>query len=446
MRDRRSRRLYRAMLTAWVSAIALACASRTQAQAPTPPTPNPADPVDYIAWVNENFGDERALRTGKIYLQVYEQIGSWARNRAWDPYIEAPWSDVENLSQWLDRNRKPLSRFRRNSAKPTCFFPMEPGESTGEPLVDRALVLIKMPPLLKHANACRGLTANGFRAWADGDHTLLLKNALAIVRSGHQLQGSAILWVRRAGFICAREGRIALLNAANQSDEPGRWAQQVLPKLIQADPPWPGLESTLHLERVMALDLCQRLFAPPNDQNQSPIRRSVYERFNQSLDLPSLRLLDKLRFESTVRAFETSYDTLEKWAGLPYLEAIDSPQRPTIVSRRAKNALVHRFLANLESARTRLAQATAARRGGHLALRLLAHQRVNGQLPDSLDEIQSDDLAEIRIDPFSGQDMVYRRQGDAFVLYSVSANRQDDQGRHEPRGDDGDHVFWPPPD
>ena len=55
-------------------------------------------------------------------------------------------------------------------------------------------------------------------------------------------------------------------------------------------------------------------------------------------------------------------------------------------------------------------------------------------------------LAELRVDPFSGQDFVYQRQGESFTLYTVGDNLKDDGGRHDPRWADGDFVFWPRPD
>ena len=86
---------------------------------------------------------------------------------------------------------------------------------------------------------------------------------------------------------------------------------------------------------------------------------------------------------------------------------------------------------------------TAWRRATHLIVHVYAHRAATGAFPDSLDELGGADLPELRIDPFSGRDLVYKRKGDSFTLYSVSEDLRDDGGRHHARWNEGDFVFWP---
>ncbi|MBN1437485.1 MAG: hypothetical protein JW936_10470 [Sedimentisphaerales bacterium] len=83
-----------------------------------------------------------------------------------------------------------------------------------------------------------------------------------------------------------------------------------------------------------------------------------------------------------------------------------------------------------------------------LALRLWEAE--HGDWPGSLDELVAGGyLDELPGDPYSGGSLVYRRDGDEFVLYSLGADFDDDGGVQDPnsswgQGDDGgDRVFWP---
>jgi hypothetical protein len=92
-------------------------------------------------------------------------------------------------------------------------------------------------------------------------------------------------------------------------------------------------------------------------------------------------------------------------------------------------------MASRAKARTRALLATTA---------VLAYKRDRGQLPETLEELtEIGYLKAVPIDPFSDGPLVYRKVGDDFVMYSVGADFEDDDGTGS--GDsDGDYVFWPP--
>jgi hypothetical protein len=70
--------------------------------------------------------------------------------------------------------------------------------------------------------------------------------------------------------------------------------------------------------------------------------------------------------------------------------------------------------------------AEAAVMQGALALR--AYQIEHGQYPDSLAQLRAGGGWEIESDPFSGKDLIFRRQGNGYILYSVGPNFKDDGG------------------
>lgn len=52
-----------------------------------------------------------------------------------------------------------------------------------------------------------------------------------------------------------------------------------------------------------------------------------------------------------------------------------------------------------------------------------------GQYPESLEALVPGLLNEVPTDPFTGKPLVYRREGDGFIVYSLGSNQKDDGGR-----------------
>jgi len=80
-------------------------------------------------------------------------------------------------------------------------------------------------------------------------------------------------------------------------------------------------------------------------------------------------------------------------------------------------------------------------------LALLRYGSDMSQLPASLSELVSSRYLErVPMDPYSDGPLVYRRNGDGFVLYSLGADFDDDGGTASTWGqgeEGGDQVFWP---
>jgi len=74
-------------------------------------------------------------------------------------------------------------------------------------------------------------------------------------------------------------------------------------------------------------------------------------------------------------------------------------------------------------------------------LSLRQYVRGNGTYPDRLDALVPSYLEDVPIDSFSGDPLIYRRDGAGFVLYSVGANLVDDNGVFTGRYWEGD-IVW----
>ncbi len=81
----------------------------------------------------------------------------------------------------------------------------------------------------------------------------------------------------------------------------------------------------------------------------------------------------------------------------------------------------------------------ARRRCALIALEVERFRRTNdGWLPESLDALPSKLAEDLLIDPYDGQRLRYRQTADGYVIYSIGADRQDQQGATvAPRGQSG---------
>ena len=76
-----------------------------------------------------------------------------------------------------------------------------------------------------------------------------------------------------------------------------------------------------------------------------------------------------------------------------------------------------------------------------LALALRAYKKQHGAYPDRLSLLTPSHMDSLPKDPFSGEDYLYRIEGEGFVLYSVGRDLKDDGGRPMKGRAQGD-IVW----
>jgi hypothetical protein len=91
--------------------------------------------------------------------------------------------------------------------------------------------------------------------------------------------------------------------------------------------------------------------------------------------------------------------------------------------------------------KTRLTQDVTVQRERlvHVGLALAIYQKEKGTYPATLAELAPKYIPAVPDDLFTGKPMVYRKNDDGYLLYSVGPNGVDEEGRDEksePRGDD----------
>ena len=91
--------------------------------------------------------------------------------------------------------------------------------------------------------------------------------------------------------------------------------------------------------------------------------------------------------------------------------------------------------------RKTMATAQANVQVARAALALLRHKLAHGAYPASLAEIDPAFLPEVPLDPFTGNPLVYRPDGDGFLLYSLGENLADDGGTEKSQDNSKSKAF-----
>jgi hypothetical protein len=255
------------------------------------------------------------------------------------------------------------------------------------------------------------------------------------------------------GIACAELGYTGLRFALAHAEDPAGLAAELLPQLDATDPPWPTLDRAFLGERLSAWDCCQRLYVPGQrpgtwSLDLSILRRTSLGEMTAPMDMSGLvpKVID---YDQTLAEFDAYYDAYVAWIRSPYHEVANKTDQFKRMKEKSRNNLFLTLTPDLTRPRVLAEQIAAERRATHLICHLLTHRAKVGAYPDSLDELEATDLAQLRIDPFSGEDFVYRKTADGFTLYTVAQDLKDDGGKHDERwGRDGggDFVFWPVPD
>ncbi|MBU1631216.1 MAG: hypothetical protein KKH49_05390, partial [Candidatus Omnitrophica bacterium] len=91
--------------------------------------------------------------------------------------------------------------------------------------------------------------------------------------------------------------------------------------------------------------------------------------------------------------------------------------------------------------------------GLKIALALKIYKKKNGSYPNNLTAIVPDIISELPLDPFTGENFIYRKEGEGFIVYSVGENETDNNGVYEPKyrlqrrlpflkGEEYDDIVW----
>ena len=413
------------------------------------PKPNPRSPVNYVEWVNETLGKGIQHNAFDQYMMAYGLIKPIDDKAA--VFGRTGLTGGDGLSAWLRDSKKGLDLFRRASLANEYFFRSQPSNATGEPRVDQSTIVVLLPALTHHRNIVKALLAEGNRASRNGDPHVLVANALTVLRSSHHLYRSPQILGRMTGIASAALAYQSIADASASSSGSDILNAKFAEALSAADPMILPLSPQVQMERIRVWDFCQRVFEPAEKTGSWKIYDPMLIFFPRKFTDAERNKIKGIGFDGTLREVDQYFDAVDEWIDTPFqvTKSANGGKRglPRFqrIKDESKNPLLGLLLPSLSRLRSFHERITATRRATHLIVQIHVYRKKNGAFPDSLDQLDFSDLAELRLDPYSGRDFAYRSTDKGFQLYSFGANFQDDGGRHTNWKGDGDVVFWPVP-
>ncbi len=399
------------------------------------------------AWVYRRLGMRPLEEQGEYFVSVPQALQERFQRQpqkleAWSEVAkqlrQRPWRRQEAplLVQILEdeANRRPLELVRRASLRPRFFMPViaQPAHS----LIEADLAFQQSLRGVINDLALRAMLHLGHgrveEAWLD---------LMTVKRLGRLLQQDGFLVPVLIGYAAEKTATQAalLLLTRTQTDEATAraWLEQWrqlppaadLAEVLQWGERFLGLGVVLDLRRISPsqrkdLQYSFKLWSPLSSLDVNLMLR----RFNQHYDrLVQLTRGDPLvRLRNEFSAWETEAEHM-----------IHHPlrQAAALLNRTVRSELVVRQLALLfTSGIPRIKEKELEIRQYHLlvetGLALAVYRARCGRYPERLEELVPELLPRVPVDLFApGQTLIYRREGEGYVLYSVGRNGVDDRGR-----------------
>jgi hypothetical protein len=319
---------------------------------------------------------------------------------------------VEAVARLIEKNRQATELVIEAAAKP-CF-------QYGDPKVNA--VVKEMPKAVEMLRASRLIVFDALFSAERGDVEGALKRlgagfrfASKVSREGPLIMGLVAIAEQKLfvlGLVRVAEGRAVetdLLFRALKDFEPGTWKNLLL--------------ESLRGERVFFIDAGRLMFRGGRNQESVIGITRFGDRFLLWLGRPLIKrdlIRGILKYEDVEAQVRRPYfETREFWrnhdrqiGALPWYAVLSRMAMPMMDTAVLKQAALE-------------ALALAARTG--LACKIYKNQ--NGRYPADLAALVPGILPEVPVDPFTGKPLVYRLEGEGFIVYSLGSNEKDDGGR-----------------
>jgi hypothetical protein len=358
-----------------------------------------------------------------------------------------PWTSeqIPPAAEWVANNQKPLDMVVAASRRPKFYSP-SPSFLNNQPDL---LVSILLPGIARIREAARGLSIRAMWNLGEGRPMDAWTDILSIYRLSRLLVG-------QGRFLVEQLVGIALDSMANSAAQtllasPDLTAEQIaqIRKDLDALPPLAGVAMALdQSERLAAIDSFVRVAVGGQQEMLSQM----------GLDNDALVVLDVVSVDWNLVLQEANgwYDRLvsaarmtdrdERNAAIQKINGdvdrliAQSRAAPSIaaavVSRQQRSEFVSAmmlglFLPAVSMAIDREDEQNVVMQLTRLAAALAQFRAANGAYPEKLDELVPGVLKTLPNDPYSGKPLIYVRDGDGFLFYSVGANGIGDGGSSE---------------
>lgn len=417
----------------------LLCAAT--AHAADPPRPNPDHPVDYVKWVNEQFGKDITSNAADIYRQAIAAFKPDEGVRQLAEGTDAKdWTDDDRnrIRQWVQANAECLEKLATAARVPKCYFKCESesGALMEVILAEAPQTAIRNPGRVTSARARLRLLENNVDGAVDDVATLL--------RVGRHMHSQPTMIQYMIGFVFDAWGYDILLDVPRLASGPVDY-ERIIGSLKDADRASPRPFRQFQTEKLMAWDFLQRYLSDADGDGrlEMPSPPEWFVTGTGTLRRP--RTLDSLLSE-----IDEVFDALREVFVRDYQQAKRRAEVVDELMATKKGTLVGTLLPSLTPVALFQRRVIADRHAYRVIFYLHAYHAKNNRWPEKLDQALSKSAARRLIDPFSNKPFGYRLKDGRPLLYSVGENGLDDGGEvfrdadGKPGwGKTGDFVYWP---
>jgi len=413
------------------------------------PAPDPANPVDYVAWMRE-----QTLTDGPSAVPYYQaamdSVVKWEGDD--DLFSAAMGGDPDALAspeiiEWLAANQDALNQFRAATDFEFRGMPMETADGT--------VIGFLLPHLSNVRLLAKAAVIEARQLEAAGDIDAAMDRYLDVAAAGAHAGQGPMLIENLVGISMQTLASDQALDSFARLDDDDVDYVGLAEAMIDSYRPTRPIEETFQFERVMILDVIQRSYEWNPESESYRVSEEGLKQFSNALAITGANgpgelglgfVLGNIGFESMNEQLNTHYDALTDAARMPYQQGrqafrdAEAPIRDPSFGLR--NPLLSALLPSLSRATHLTTKSESNRRATLLVTHLKAYRQQYGTYPDSLNVFGD---AEMVIDPFTDESFAYHRDGDDFMLYSLSGNGVDDGGVHDRRGDTNDLLYWPRP-
>ncbi|MFI4910810.1 MAG: hypothetical protein ACIAQZ_03985 [Sedimentisphaeraceae bacterium JB056] len=422
----------------------------------------PVISTDYVSKYNQYSRPEINIDESQNGLELYTKAtdsyvdlseivdGKKFNTRKMQDYSAISQEDEIVIREWIEANQKSIDYFEAGSLKP--YFYREYTSETGE------VVTMLVPHLSEWRSLTRVILWRAYFAASDGDFKSAFDDLLVSYRASKHRYSRKTLIEQLVGLACLKYSNMTLLNIVNDFDVPQDdlvYIKDELSKIKERFDFMLDFEG----EKYLALDEVQRSIVETPIGGHFYLKRarfSAYKAMYGELNSVSDNLKVLFAFPDKEKQFEvidSFYDKMKNYSKTPpyMIDDLESILRESSSQYFLLGNLSEPFARCILTNYRTQADFDAA----NLILALHVYKADKGVYPDSLTPLLCDGyIQEIPVNPFSGERLVYSREGDSFVLYSFGVDETDDGGKRlslKDKSDCGsiwddkgyDNVFWP---
>jgi len=334
--------------------------------------------------------------------------------------MTAPWSRQANpeLAQWIDCNTHALDLLHTAVTRPRYYVPLLTRDGQPANLGEQFIYELVMPQLAKYKGLADISIARAMSRLDAGDFDGFRHDLLTNARLSRLLTQSATL----IEYLVALAIDSRVFTTAQAAAISGKFdAAQiaVLLRDLEQLPPFPSPAAQIDTgDRYASLDsICKFTHVIPFGANRAtyvPTNFNALLRTANAFNDDTLEALTKPTFTQRQLAFEQiaeNYTRIFNQTRSAFAQSILSLVFIVFDGTYKADILHTRLLANRNLALT--------------ALSLRAYKLQNAHYPDALTDLPATAYLQ---DPFTNTPLIYRRQGEGYLLYSLDENQQDDNG------------------